>query len=56
MKLCAAVLPKAVAGTIDPLEAMTDAELLEQAKVLAKQLGLAIRSDPRRARRKKQPK
>jgi hypothetical protein len=32
MKLCAAVLPKAVAGAIDPLEAMTDEELLDRAK------------------------
>jgi len=55
MKLCAAVLPKAVAGAIDPLEAMTDEELLDRAKGLAKQLGLAIRSDPGRARRKKKP-
>ena len=56
MKLCAAVLPKAVAGAIDPLEGMTDEELLDRAKGLAKQLGLAVRSNPGRARRKKTSK
>ena len=55
MKLCAAVLPKAVAGAIDPLESMTDEELLDRAKGLAKQLGLAVRASPGRARRKKKP-
>ena len=53
MKLCATVLPKAVAGAIDPLESMTDEELLDRAKGLAKQLGLAVRASPGRARRKK---
>jgi hypothetical protein len=55
MKLCAAVLPKTVAGAIDPLEGMTDEELLDRAKGLAKQLGLAVRTDPGSARREKKP-
>lgn len=55
LKLCASVLPKAVAGAIDPIEAMTDEELIERAKTLAAELDLGAASRPRRAARKKKP-
>lgn len=55
LKLCASVLPKAVAGAIDPIEAMTDEELIERAKTLAAELNLGAAPRSRRAARKKKP-
>jgi hypothetical protein len=40
MKICASVLPKAVAEAIDPLEGMTDEQLVERARSLASELGI----------------
>ena len=46
MKLCAQVLPKALINSIDPLESLSDDELLQRARQLAQKAGLGLHSDP----------
>ncbi len=46
MKLCAQVLPKALINSIDPLESLSDDELLERARQLAQKAGLGFHPDP----------
>lgn len=55
MKLCASVLPKAVIDSIDPLESLTDEELLERARRLAEKAGLGPCQDPDDTGKAKKP-
>lgn len=50
MKLCASILPKSVIGSIDPLDTLSDQELIERARLLAEKVGIGPGPDPERDR------
>ncbi|MGI9387669.1 MAG: hypothetical protein ACR2OX_09585 [Methyloligellaceae bacterium] len=56
IKLCAATVPRGLNETIDPIEKMTDDELIARARQLAAQLGIEFTSNARGAARKKRSK
>ena len=49
IKMCASVLPKAVIDSVDPIDSLSDDELLKRARRLAEKAGLGPRPDPDRA-------
>jgi len=56
LKICASLIPKPAAGEADPLDALSDEQLLARARTAAGELGLRLESQPGDAATPSKPK